>query len=179
MRQPVELNDHEGTFLALLVRMQPATAYQVSKVYEQSPVSNYKTHKGKIYPIIERLATRGYLEKRAVPGDGRGTEQLLCTDAGREAVRRWVLAIQPWHLLPDDPLRTKMQSFDLLSREERLRWAESARAQLEGKLVELDAYGREVDVPFKHFVHDNAVRLLRARIDWLDSLIAGMARDGA
>jgi DNA-binding PadR family transcriptional regulator len=174
--QPPGLNDHEGIFLALLARMQPATAYQLSKVYERSPVSNYKTHKGKIYPIIERLTARGYLEKRAVAGDRRGTEHLVCTPAGRDAVRRWVLEIQPHHLLPDDLLRTKLQSFDLLSQQQRLAWVESARAQLQAKLSELDAYGREVDVPYKYFVHDNAIRTLRARIDWLDSLFADLAR---
>lgn len=169
------LNDHEGTFLALVLRLQPTTAYQVAKVYELSPVTNYKTHKGKIYPIIERLAARGWLEKKRVPGDGRGTEQLFCTAAGRDAVRRWVMEIQPTHLLLDDPLRTKVQSFALLSKQDRLLWVRKAREELQGKLAELEAYGREVDVPFKDLVHDHAVRSIRTRMDWLDSVAAGLA----
>lgn len=172
------LNDHEGTFLALVLRLQPTTAYQVAKVYDHSPVTNYKTHKGKIYPIIERLVARGWLEKRAVPGDGRGTEQLFCTGAGRLAVRDWVMKIQPSHLLLDDPLRTKVQSFDLLSRAERLRWVVAAKARLADKLADLEAYEREVEVPFKAFIHDNAVRSIRSRMDWLDSLLSAMASEG-
>jgi len=169
------LNDHEGTFLALVLRLQPTTAYQVSKVYEQSPVTNYKTNKGKIYPIINRLVERGWLEKHAVLGDGRGTEQLSCTPAGRRAVRDWVIEIQPSHLLLDDPLRTKVQSFGLLTKDERRRWVVHAKSQLNDKLADLEAYGREVEVPFKRLVHDNAVRSIRTRMDWLDSLLFELA----
>ncbi len=171
------LSDHEGTFLSLVLRLQPTTAYQVAKVYEQSPVTNYKTHKAKMYAIIDRLVARGWLEKRAVPHDRRGTEQLYCTDAGREAVREWVMSVQPSHLLLDDPFRTKVQSFGLLTREEQVRWAVNLRENLQEKLTELEAYGREVDVPFKHFVHDNAVRALRMRMDWLESMIAAIVSD--
>ena len=46
-----DLTDHEGTFLSLVLRIQPVTAYQVIKVYEESPVSNFNTSKGKIYPL--------------------------------------------------------------------------------------------------------------------------------
>ena len=51
----LSLTDHEGTFLALVLRIQPVTAYLVSKIYDGSPVSNFNTSKGKIYPLIRRL----------------------------------------------------------------------------------------------------------------------------
>ena len=121
------LSDHEGTFLSLVLRLQPTTAYQVAKVYEESPVTNYKTHKAKMYGIIDRLVGRGWLEKRPVPNDRRGTEQLFCTDAGRDAVRRWATSIEPDHLLMDDPFRTKVQSFGLLTSDEQVKWAMEAR----------------------------------------------------
>lgn len=165
------LTDHEGTFLSLVLRLQPVTAYQVTKIYEDSPVSNFNTSKGKIYPLIRRLDERGLLVKRLVTGDRRGTEELSCTDSGREAVRSWVMEIRSTHLLLDDPLRTKVQSFGLLSNAERLQWIVAAKAQLHDKLAELDAYGKDVDVPFKALVHDNAVSALRARMDWLDRML--------
>lgn len=169
------LNDHEGIFLSLVRRLQPTTAYQVAKVYEQSPVTNYKTHKGKIYPIIARLEARGLLEKRQVAGDGRGTEAISCTAAGEEALREWVMRSDPGHLLTDDPLRMKVQTFDVLSNHERLTWIANTRDLLRRKLAEVEEYGRSVDLPFKDFVHDNAVRSIRTRIDWLDSLTASLA----
>ncbi len=76
------LSDHEGTYLSLVLRLQPTTAYQVAKIYEQSPVTNYKTHKGKMYAIIERLVARGLLEKRAVMHDRRGASSFTALTRG-------------------------------------------------------------------------------------------------
>jgi DNA-binding PadR family transcriptional regulator len=170
------LTDDEGTFLALLVRVQPTTAYQISKIYADSPVSNFGTSKGKIYPLIRRLKSRGLLSTSTVSGDARGTEQLQCTKAGERAVREWVRQIRPVHLLLEDPLRTKVQSFDLLSRDERIEWIVEAKSELLAKLAELEAYGKQVDVPFKTLVHDNAVSSLRARMDWLDRVLQAVVR---
>lgn len=174
MEEDRSLTDHEGTFLSLVLRLQPITAYQVTKIYELSPVSNFNTSKGKIYPLIRRLEEAGLIEKRAVSGDGRGTEVLLCSMAGRAAVKAWVQEIRATHLLLDDPLRTKVQSFDLLTPQERLDWVVAAKARLHEKLDELEAYGKEVEVPFKDFVHDNAVSSVRARMDWLDRMLFGL-----
>lgn len=169
-RSPLKLSDDEGTFLALLIRIQPATAYQLSKIYAESPVSNYGTSKGKIYPMMRRLRERGLIKARAVKNDARGSEQLECTAQGREALRGWVKEVRPGHLLLEDPLRTMVQSFDVLGREEQLAWIANARTALQGKLDELAAYSAAVFVPYKDAVHDNAVSSVQTRIDWLDRL---------
>ncbi len=169
-----DLTDHEGTFLSLVLRIQPATAYQVTKIYEESPVSNFNTSKGKIYPLIRRLVERGLLAKRPVPGDGRGAEELLCTAKGEQAVRDWVMQIHPTHILLDDPLRTRVQSFGLLSQDEQIAWIVEVKEQLHAKLAELEAYRKEVEVPYKDFLHDNAVQSVRARMDWLDRMLFGI-----
>ena len=173
------LTDDEGTFLALLVRVQPATAYQISKIYEESPVSNFGTSKGKIYPLIRRLKERGLLTTRSVAGDARGTERLHCTKAGEKSVRAWVRQVRSTHLLLEDPLRTKVQSFDLLSKEERIDWIVEVKGQLLAKLAELETYGKAVDVPFKALVHDNAVSSLRSRMDWLDRVLHSVVKGDA
>lgn len=172
---PPPLTDDEGTFLTLLVRVQPATAYQLSKIYAESPVSNFGISKGKIYPLIHRLKNRALIKATGVAGDARGTEKLECTSRGREAVRRWIKEMRPAHLLLEDPLRTKVQSFDLLTREERLEWISDAKAGLRRKLQELEDYAREVSVPYHGQVHDNAVSSIRCRIEWLDRLRKSVA----
>jgi len=168
------LTDDEGTFLSLLVRVGPATAYQISKIYADSPVSNFGTSKGKIYPLIRRLRSQGLLRSAPIEGDRRGSELLESTAAGIEAVRHWVKQIRPHHLLLDDPLRTKVQSFELLTEREQLQWINQAEAALADKLTELDRYAAEVDVPFKQFVHANAVASITTRLEWLRSLAAGI-----
>jgi DNA-binding PadR family transcriptional regulator len=164
------LTDDEGTFLSLLVRLEPATAYQLSKVYADSPVSNFGTSKGKIYPLIRRMKQRRLIEASLVQDDGRGSELLSATERGRDAVRAWVMDIRSNHLLLEDPLRTKVQSFGLLSSAERLAWIAEAKAALNEKLAEVESYGAEVSVPYKDLVHDNAVISLTARLGWLDRL---------
>lgn len=163
--------------MALLIRIQPATAYQISKTYAESPVSNFGTSKGKIYPLIRRLKERGLVTGRELAGDGRRSEVLSSTVRGRNAVRDWIRRVKPSHLLPEDPLRTMVQSFELLSHEERLQWVRTLRSALEGKLTELHAYGTLVHVPFKDIVHDNAVSLLEARLAWLDRVAAKLLTD--
>ncbi|MGF1549680.1 MAG: PadR family transcriptional regulator [Sphingomonadaceae bacterium] len=174
--EPGALTDHEGTLLGLIVRAGPLTAYQVGKIYDRSPVSNFNTSKGKLYPLIRRLRQRGLLAAIPVEDDARGTEKLAATEAGKAAVRRWCMEIKPAHLLLDDPLRTKVQSFELFSREERVEWCVTARALLSRKLKELEAYKDEVEVPFHDYVHSNAAGAIRQRIEWLDTLLHGLTR---
>jgi DNA-binding PadR family transcriptional regulator len=164
------LTDDEGTFLSLLVRVGPATAYQISKIYSESPVSNFGTSKGKIYPMIRRLRSQGLIRSTPIEGDRRGSELLESSAAGIEAVRHWVKQIRPQHVLLDDPLRTKVQSFELLTPREQLQWIRQAESALIDKLAELDRYAAEVEVPFKQFVHANAVASISTRLDWLRSL---------
>lgn len=160
------LTDDEATFLALLIRMEPATAYQLAKVYAESPVSNFGVSKGKIYPLIKRLKQRKLLRAKPVD-DRRGTEKLGVTSLGREAVRAWLREIRPNHLLLEDPLRTKVQSFQLLSDQEQLQCIETAQAALQEKLEEVRRYSETVEVPYKEAVVDNAVTGIRSRIAWL------------
>ena len=179
MPSPVtKLTDDEGAFLALLIRVEPATTYQIAKIYAESPVSNFGTSKGKVYPLARRLEKRGLVEARAVEGDSRGSEQLVCTSQGKRAVHAWIMDIRPHHVLLDDPLRTKVQSFNLLSKNQRLEWIADAKAALQGKLEELESYGKAVTVPFKDLVHDNAVSSVRARLDWLDRMLISTVRGG-
>jgi DNA-binding PadR family transcriptional regulator len=172
-----DLTDHEGTLLALVLREQPITAYQIAKIYEESPVSNFNTSKGKIYPLIRRLRERGLLAAQPVRGDARRTERLVCTDAGREVIRAWTKQIRLTHLLLEDPLRTKIQSFDLLSRDERIQWVVDAKAQLTRKLRQVEEYGQAVEAPYKALVHDNAVSSLRSRLEWLDRVLESIVAD--
>lgn len=177
MPEITTLTDDEGTFLSLLVRVGAATAYQLSKIYSESPVSNFGTSKGKIYPMIRRLREQGLVRAIPVEGDRRGSELLESTAAGIEAVRHWVKEIRSHHILLEDPLRTKVQSFELLTQREQLEWLGEAEKALVGKLAQLDQYASEVDVPYKEFVHANAVGSVRARLEWVLTLAERIRSD--
>lgn len=173
-----DLSDHEGALLAEVLRRQPVTAYRIAKLYSMDPVTSFNSSKGQVYPMIRRFAEGGLVEGSSVSGDGRGTEKWHCTKKGEEAVRRWARQVKASHLLLEDPLRTKIMSFDLLSDEERVQWILEAKEKLAAKLEELEEYGKQVDVPFQPFVHDNAVNSLRSRMDWLDRMLFSMVKKG-
>lgn len=170
------LTDNEGALLALVLREQPITTYQIAKIYEASPVSNFNTSKGKIYPLIRRLQSRGLLASEGAAADLRGPGRLLCTDAGQQELKTWVKQIRSTHLLLEDPLRTKVQSFELLTKDERIEWIANAKAALENKLTEVEHYGSEVDVPYRAFVHDNAVSSIRSRLSWLNRMLLDVVK---
>lgn len=164
------LTDTEGSLLALVLRRQPVTAYQLLRTYEQSPVSSFNESKGSIYPLIRRLKARGMLESRPVEGDGRKTELLHCTAEGEAAVVDWVTHIRPVDVIPDDTLRTKAISLELLDPGARFAWIGTARARTKAKIVEIEAHMIGLDTPFQEAIAASALGALHARLEWLDRL---------
>ncbi|WP_444853644.1 PadR family transcriptional regulator [Sphingosinicella sp.] len=173
------LTDNEGSLLALMLRRQPVTAYQLLRLYEQSPVSSFNESKGSLYPLIRRLKARGLIAAQPIAGDGRKSERLNCTAAGRAAARHWVKRLEPRHILPDDPLRTKAISFELLDAGERSAWIKAAKALTEAKIAEVEAYMIGLDLPHKEAIEANALGALQARLDWLDRLAGAVSEPPA
>ncbi len=164
------LTDDQATFLALLVRAEPATAYQLAKFYKTSPAHNFGTSKGKIYPLVRRLKALDLIRARAIAGDQRGSETLWCTAKGRAALRKWIRQIRPGHLLIEDPFRTMLQSFQLLTRNEQRQWVSAAKTALLDKLDQLRTETFEISVPFHELVHQIPIMLIKTRLKWLDRL---------
>ena len=170
-----KITEHEGMLLALVLRQQPVTAYQLFRMFEQSPVTSINSSKGQLYPAIRRLRERGLLDARKVAGDGRKSEELSVTNAGRAAVREWTRNIEPAHIVLDDPLRTRILSFDVLSREERLEWIARAKALVKQRRAIVDEYNASVDVPFQDFAYSSVTETLRLKMEWLDELLYHVA----
>ncbi len=82
-------------------------------------------------------------------------------------------------MLLEDPLRTKVQAFDMLSVDEQIEWIASAKASLEEKLEEVREYAKGVTVPYKAHVVDNAVTALRNRIAWVERIRRSIAQEAS
>lgn len=173
-----ELTDNEGSLLALVLRRQPIKPYRLLKIYEQSPVSSFNESKGNLYPLIRRLIAGGFLAAEPVPDDNRRSEVLRCTDKGRAALQRWVMQIPPAQVLPNDPLRTKIISFDLLDADQQRDWIARMRAQVTEKIQDVEAYAAGLDLPLQTLVIDNARRSLDERLAWLAEVEAWVADQG-
>jgi DNA-binding PadR family transcriptional regulator len=164
------LTDNEGALLALILRRQPVSAYQIGRAFEASPIHTLNTNKGKLYPLLQRLHERGLLGANIVEGDRRRTQLFECTEAGRTALKAWVCSIRPEHDLLHDPLRKKLQAFDLLTLEEQTQWADTATGRLRARLAQVEAFDAESEGPFGPLMKDNAREAIEARLRWLDRL---------
>jgi len=127
--------------------------------------------------MIKRLQKSGLIRAEAKKNDARGTERLSCTKAGLKKVKQWVLNIQPAHILPEDGLRSRVQSFDLLSTKEKIEWLAKVREQMAEKLTVLDRYKEMTDSPFHDLVHHNASSTIQARLAWIDRIFVELSKD--
>ena len=170
--KPSSLTDNEGALLALIVRRQPVSAYQIGRAFEESPIHTLNTSKGKLYPLLHRLHERGLLSAGTVEGDRRRTQLFECTDEGRVALKSWVCSIRSEHDLLHDPLRKKLQAFDLLTPAEQQDWVEMAANRLRTRLSQVEAFEAECEGPLGPLMKENARQALEARLRWLESLRA-------
>jgi DNA-binding PadR family transcriptional regulator len=171
-RSDLDVTEHEGMLLALVLREQPITAYQLFKIYEGSPVVSINASKGQIYPAVRRLRGRGLLETRKVAGDARNTEEIFVTEAGRHAVRAWVRNIGHPHIVLDDPLRTRILYFFVLTRDEQLEFIAKAKALVKQRRAIVDEYNVGLEMPNKDLAYSNVKGALAAKNDWLDEVLA-------
>ncbi len=165
-----ELTENEGGLIALIQRKGPLSAYQIAKEYDGSPIYTFNTAKGKLYPLLERLIERGLLASEQLPDDRRRTRLYRCTDSGRQALKQWVGSFRDEHELPPDPLRRKLQAFELLTLQEQRAWVDEAWARLTKRLAAVEAFDWEVEGKFMRLAQENARQSLQARLQWLDEL---------
>ena len=166
------LSHHECHVLALVQKWQPTTAYFVRKALVQRLASDASDSPGSVYPAIERLKRAGLIHSEARGTDKRGSEYLTCTDAGAEAVRRWITEIDPAQLLPSDPWRTRAPFITALPREEARDWLYALRTTLGAELEKLEQM-REAAIDLPSQLELEHARLsTAARLAWINEAIA-------
>ncbi len=169
----------ENLVLARIERDGPITAYRVRALIEASPTDALSSSTGSIYPLLRRLQARGLLERGAAR-DGRGTRLLSVTEAGSVQVLRWLLSDDGARHLAEDPLRTKASFVGRLTPAQRRRWLRAALRASEEKLAQIEAFFEREALPeVDYWAHENAVRLMRARIGWLQTWLAHEGGGGA
>lgn len=140
-------------------------------------MSSFNTSKGGVYKMVRRLIDRGLILAEPIAGDARNSEALRCTGEGLERVRAWVKDVRPIHTLVYDPLRTRLLSLNLLSRDERIEWIVDAKTLLLDKIEEVKAYDRTAQVPYKEIAYLSSIQSLEGKIGWLDRLLTIVVKD--
>lgn len=167
--EDLSLTHAEAMALMTAYRFGPLTTYRLRRLYAEAPVASYSNSTGTVYPVIRRLSARGLIETRPVEGSRRGAETLTCTEAGRRALKAWVMTLGKEETVLTDTARSKLSCFSLLTPAERIEWAERLHASLlETTRVLDDFYAHYSDVPFADILQDSFVSTLNSRLAWAE-----------
>ena len=79
-----------GYALMGLINEKPGTGYALRKVFETTPMGNYSSSPGSIYPALAGLERLGLVETRGGAAKGKGDFHL--TPAGNDAFQAWLVA---------------------------------------------------------------------------------------
>lgn len=170
------LSELEGCVLGLLWKRGPRSAYAVRKEMLDSPSTHWSGSAGAIYPLLARLEKRGLVRARGSSRGDRESHAYALTRTGRERLLAW---IEP-PFEPDvvsiamDPLRTRVYFLGALPPVRRRVFLRQARAELERHLEDLAAEPVEDD--YDRQALRGGLRVTRARIAWLDELLAKPSR---
>ena len=161
------LSELEGAILLEVHLRHRRTAFEVRKVFLQSPTSDWSGSAGAIYPAIARLERNGLIVRTQTP-DGRGTRILSLTKTGVDALHEWATSPDLATRITSDPFRTRVDYLKALPAPER----RAALAQIRNAMTHLLAVIDEqisADNPAKTEANNLARDLLTARLDWLDA----------
>jgi DNA-binding PadR family transcriptional regulator len=70
-----------------LIRIEPRSGYGLRRVFETTPMGNYSSSPGSIYPALKVLSREGLIESRPAKA---GKSVFALTDAGTEAFETWL-----------------------------------------------------------------------------------------
>jgi len=77
-----------GYALLGLIQQEPRSGYALRKVFETTPIGNYSSSPGSIYPALDRLRKARLIEAR---GSRRGKGDIHITKRGSEALLAWLM----------------------------------------------------------------------------------------
>ncbi len=125
------LTELEGATLGVVLRDGPCTSYAIKELFRASPSEFWSGSAGSIYPLMQRLETRGLVASEQGSTGRRGRREYRITAAGRRAFRSWLTDAERAAGMGYDPLRTRLVFFDRLSPKARARFRDAVLAAME------------------------------------------------
>jgi DNA-binding PadR family transcriptional regulator len=127
------LTDLEGAALAEVARRGTATSFAIANTFAQSPSEYWSGSAGAMYPLVQRLAKKGYLSAQAGATGKRQKLDYSITDLGRTALESWLLDAGRAAGMGFDPLRTRLFYLELVTPKQRQKFLTQVRALGEGE----------------------------------------------
>jgi DNA-binding PadR family transcriptional regulator len=142
------------------------TGYEIKQLVDKSTRHFWAASYGQIYPELRGLEEQGLVAGRAEPAGGRARQVYELTDAGRDALRAWLLSdAEPVFELRCETL-LKVFFSDIVGEQARSEQLRAFRALQERKLAQL----RAIDSPASEWVHQGPYISLRfgiALTEWI------------
>lgn len=178
-----DLTDLEAVTIAFIQRRQPCTPYQVRRSFEKSTTTRFSSSAGSIYPLMRRLAERGYLHSVDRESDGRNAIHYRVTAKGKRKVQRWIMGSGDTLVVGVyDPIRSRLLNLSLLPKADQLRWLETTIRLIEQQAEVIRRYEKQKFVGDERLYEiarfamweENALRLR-----WLRKALATIKDDEA
>lgn len=162
----------EAAVLGVVWQEGPCTRYAIRQHFLESRAPRWSGSAGAIYPLVQRLETRGLVRSSPSARGRRAQRNYRITRLGGATLKRWLrLPIaQCDATLIHDPLRTRIVFLSALPREEALSFVSDALEALRRSLRQAQEDCHENPVhedQFAHFAARNALLVTRARVKWL------------
>jgi DNA-binding PadR family transcriptional regulator len=165
------ISELEGAVLGL-IWANPGTPYQIRQVLQRSPNPSWSGSAGAIYPLFERLGSRGFLAARRIKTGERQGKVYSITKEGMRALRGWMAPpfLRTTIGVPIDPLRTRARFLAVLPHEKRKRFLANAIAKLREHITTIRADCRKRKMTgdvFSYFTARGALLSCGARLQWM------------
>ncbi|KOV92818.1 PadR family transcriptional regulator [Streptomyces sp. NRRL B-3648] len=183
---------------AILVSLleKPGSGYELARRFERSIGYFWTATHQQIYRVLKRMENDGWVDVRDVPQQGRpDKKEYSVADLGRAALTSWLHdPIEPESVRHDLAVKIRGAAFDddpaaLIREVERHRQAHRDRLAhyLAGEIRDFTAPGPGETGPrtpldpereLQHVVLRGGIAYERMMIDWLDDVLATLARFG-
>jgi DNA-binding PadR family transcriptional regulator len=157
----------------------PGTGYDLVKHFEQSLAYAWPASHSQIYPELARLLDEGLIEQTGA--GARNSKTYAVTEAGLDEMRRWLRETTPDRRVRSD---AALRGFFLwlLEPSEAEEQIVSERAYWQGVLdeflrIETEPTGRNKKARTLRIALEGAIRIIEARIAWLDGVAAELRSD--
>jgi len=159
-----------------LISLGKASGYDIHRIFADSPMGQYSSSPGSIYPALDRLANRGLLTAEFDPKQNmRRRKTFALTSLGEHTLHCWLAEAVTLEEIQSD-IRTSLLRFSFMggnrTTNQVIAYLESFREHLKTYLADLQARRktfREMTALYAYLAMDNGVRAIRSHIRWVES----------
>lgn len=168
------VSELEGCVLGIVWAQGPCTAYLIRREFLDSLSPYWSGSSGAIYPLVDRLERRGLIRSVERKIGRKRSKHYALTAAGRKMLLSWLKPLPDLVIgVPPDPLRTRIEFLDVLSRREKATFIADARARMRTHLRKITEQANREQTKANHcsyLVLRGSIGILKSRLQWLNEV---------